>query len=297
MKLATLRTHGVELVYILAGGEFVAVGELAAMLRRPWPAEFLPLLTSGAYWDLLAWYRTEGEGVLASAAVSSIPRDKAAFAPLYRHPRKIWGIGLNYTDHAADLSEKSPTAEPASFMKPDTSIIGHGDTIQIPRISEKTTGEGELGLVYGRKCKGVARDQWHTVLAGYTTIVDMTAEDILRRNPRNLTQSKSFDTFFSFGPMFHSMDEVEDVLRLNVATIHNGRVHARNVVANMTFPPDHLVSYHSQLMTMLPGDIISSGTPGAAHLADGDKVECHIDGFDPLMNPVMDLKLASIADH
>jgi len=68
-------------------------------------------------------------------------------------------------------------------------------------------------------------------------------------------------------------------------------------VANMTFPPDHLVSYHSQLMTMLPGDIISSGTPGAAHLADGDKVECHIDGFDPLMNPVMDLKLASIADH
>jgi 2-keto-4-pentenoate hydratase/2-oxohepta-3-ene-1,7-dioic acid hydratase in catechol pathway len=211
-------------------------------------------------------------------------------APLYRRPRKIWGIGLNYREHATDLSEKSPTAEPASFMKPDTAIIGHNDVIQIPVMSQKTTAEAELGLIFGKKCRHVPRSEWKSVVAGYTTIIDMTAEDILRRNPRNLTQSKSFDTFFSFGPVFVTADEIEDILKLRVQTVHNGKVRAENIVANMTFPPDFLVSYHTGIMTMLPGDIISTGTPGAVPVADGDAVECRIDGFQPLVNTVRDLK-------
>jgi 2-keto-4-pentenoate hydratase/2-oxohepta-3-ene-1,7-dioic acid hydratase in catechol pathway len=175
-------------------------------------------------------------------------------------------------------------------MKPDTSIIGPGQAIQIPKQSNRTTAEAELGVIIGRRCKNVPRQDWLEVVAGFTSIIDMTAEDILRRNPRYLTRSKSFDTFFAFGPELITCDEIENVLDLKVSTVINGRVHAENWVANMTFQPDFLVSFHSNVMTLLPGDIISTGTPGAMPIADGDKVECRIDGFKSLTNPVHDLK-------
>ncbi|MFH1575262.1 MAG: fumarylacetoacetate hydrolase family protein, partial [Acidobacteriota bacterium] len=117
-----------------------------------------------------------------------------------------------------------------------------------------------------------------------------TAEDILRQNPRYLTMSKSFDTFFSFGPQLVTPDEIDDLYRLKVATVINGTVHAMNTVDHMTFSPDELISFHSQVMTLLPGDVISTGTPGAAPIADGDEVACHISGFEPLENRVIDLK-------
>ena len=102
-------------------------------------------------------------------------------------------------------------------MKPDTTIIGHGDTILIPRQSERTTAEAELGIIIGRPCKNVSREDWLSVVAGFTPIIDMTAEDILRRNPRYLTRTKSFDTFFSFGPVLLTPDEIGDVLDLTVS--------------------------------------------------------------------------------
>jgi 2-keto-4-pentenoate hydratase/2-oxohepta-3-ene-1,7-dioic acid hydratase in catechol pathway len=86
------------------------------------------------------------------------------------------------------------------------------------------------------------------------------------------------------------VDEVADVSRLTVSTVINGRVHAENTVDRMTFPPDELISYHSRVMTLLPGDVISTGTPGAVHIRHGDTVECRITGFEPLKNPVIDLK-------
>ena len=101
------------------------------------------------------------------------------------------------------------------------------------------------------------------MVAGFTPIIDMTAEDILRQNVRYLTLSKSFDTFFSFGPCLVTPDAVDDVNALTVSTVINGRVHAENTVAHMTFPPDELVALLSTVMTLLPGDIISTGTPGA----------------------------------
>ncbi|MCL5934972.1 MAG: fumarylacetoacetate hydrolase family protein, partial [Firmicutes bacterium] len=120
--------------------------------------------------------------------------------------------------------------------------------------------------------------------------VIMASEDILRKNPRYLTRSKSFDTFFSFGPVLVTPDEVGNVAGLKVATVLNGRVHRENYVSNMTFPPYFLVSFHSKVMTLLPGDIISTGTPGAAVIQGGDVVECVICGFERLVNPVIDVK-------
>ncbi|MBN2226164.1 MAG: fumarylacetoacetate hydrolase family protein [candidate division Zixibacteria bacterium] len=290
MKLATLEVNGAETAAVYTPDGLILLADINQSFSTDFPVTLQELIQTERLDKLNDFWNQKKDDMGALLPDCAIPPDRAVFAPPYRHPRKIWGIGLNYRAHAGDLGETAPSSEPASFMKPDTTIIGHGDTIHLPLMSERVTGEAELGLVFGKMCRDVDRSEWRSVLAGFTTIIDMTAEDILRRNPRNLTQAKSFNTFFSFGPLLYTIDECVDVMSLRIATVHNGGVHAGNTVANMTFPPDYLVSYHSRIMTMLPGDIISTGTPGAAVLRDGDVIECRIDGWLPLVNPVIDLK-------
>ena len=151
----------------------------------------------------------------ADAVASGRYQDPATltFGPLYRHPRKIWGIGLNYRDHAKDLEAIYPD-EPASFIKGDQTIIGPGDVIELPPESQRVTAEAELGVIIDKPCRRVSEADALSYVAGYCLILDMTAEDILQRNPRYLTRSKNFDTFFSFGPELVTTDEVADVLAL-----------------------------------------------------------------------------------
>lgn len=207
-------------------------------------------------------------------------------APLYRYPRKIWGIGLNYKEHAGDLEAIHPTDEPASFMKADTTIIGPNDTILLPAASERVTAEAEIAVVIGQKCRNVDIADAEAYIAGYTTVIDMTAEDILQKNPRFLTRAKNFDTFFSFGSEFATPDELPNLATRRVCTWRNGEAVRENVIGNMTFSPTYLVSFHSQVMTLLPGDIISTGTPGAVVIQSGDEVVCTVDGLRPLHNDV-----------
>ncbi|MBI5582876.1 MAG: fumarylacetoacetate hydrolase family protein [Deltaproteobacteria bacterium] len=294
MRLASIYYAGREQAGVILPGGLLPLDRLNARFGWNYPGDLLSLLETGSLVSLNDWFRAAGEKELSDLDTQLLPAETVSFAPLYRRPRKIWGIGLNYKAHARDLSEKAPETEPASFMKPDTTIIGPGDTILIPRQSERTTAEAELGIVIGKECKNVPREDWLSVVAGFTTILDMTAEDILRRNPRYLTRSKSFDTFFSFGPLLVTPDEIDDVQNLTVSTVLNGQVRAYDRVDNMTFPPDFLVSFHSAVMTLLPGDIISTGTPGAAPIQDGDRVECRIDGFETLFNPVRDLKNTAV---
>ena len=292
MKLATVVLEGQETACIRTEWGLIPLSRINQRLGSIWPEDLLTVIIDGHLTEIMSWYvQLQVEDALHLADLA-LPDDQVHFAPPYRRPRKIWGIGLNYREHAADLSEQAPTAEPASFLKPDTTVIGSGDQIKIPLLSKRTTGEAELGLIIGKKCQDVPREDWRSVLAGFTLVLDMTAEDILERNPRNLTQSKSFDTFFSFGPIIYTLDEAEDLFNLRVKTVLNGKVAAKNLVTNMTFPLDQLVSYHSQVMTLLPGDIISTGTPGAVKLRQGDILECRIGDFQPLINTVVDLKFS-----
>ncbi|MEW9096467.1 MAG: fumarylacetoacetate hydrolase family protein [Clostridiaceae bacterium] len=291
MRLSTIKLYGLEVSGIITSKGVIPVGSVNEKFNRSWSTDTFEIIKLGQLEEINNWYRAGGKEELEELKEEVIPFEKAKFAPLYRHPRKIFGIGLNYVEHASDLAEKAPNTEPASFFKPDTTIIGHGDTIKIPLQSEKTTGEAELGVIFGKECENVEREDWTSVIAGFTTIIDMTAEDILRKNPRYLTRSKSFETFFSFGPQLITPDEVEDILKLKVATVLNGKIIAQNTVSNMTFPPDYLVSFHSKVMKMFPGDIISTGTPRAVHINHGDVIECWIDGFEKLVNPVIDKKL------
>jgi 2-keto-4-pentenoate hydratase/2-oxohepta-3-ene-1,7-dioic acid hydratase in catechol pathway len=283
VRLTSLRLDGAEPAALVRPDGAVPLPEINAAFGTSWATTVQELIEQGEVEALRDWVASADAARLDGMV---IPQDQLVYAPLYRRPRKIWGIGLNYVEHAADLSEKAPSTEPASFLKPDTAIIGPGDAIRIPPQSQRTTAEGELGVIIGKQCKDVEEADAPSVVVGFTTIVDMTAEDILEKNPRYLTRSKSFDTFFSFGPELVTVDEVDDVDELEVSTIHNGQVHRRNVVSNMTFRPWWLVSFHSKVMTLLPGDIISTGTPGAAHIRPGDVAGCSIVGFRDLSNPV-----------
>ena len=208
----------------------------------------------------------------------------------YLNPPKIWGIGLNYSDHAEDLAVESPRDEPASFMKPATSITPPGGPIILPLQSNKVTGEGELGIIIGKRCKNVSVTDASKVIFGYTTIIDVTAEDILKRNPRYLTMSKSFDTFFCFGPDIVTSNMINDLDSIVVRTVLNDSVIVENLVENMTFRPMELVSFHSKIMTLEPGDIISTGTPGALRISSGDVIKCQVDNIGSVSSKVIDFR-------
>ena len=262
----------------------------------------MSLIQAGEIPAMTSWYNTGGKEELEGMA-GLIPWEEVVCAPLYRDPKRIFGIGLNYVDHAGDIGAAAPTGFPGSFFKMADTLIGPGDEIRLPKLKEaqKTTAEAELGIIMGKDCRDVSEENWQDAIVGYTTILDMTEESILKGNdyvsgnPRYLTIVKNFPTFFSFGPELVTPDEVPDVLALEVQSVCNGQVYAKNVVANMTHRPARLVSLHSSIQGWYAGDVLSTGTPRAFHIQDGDIAECRIvgpDGFEmaPLVNPVVDLK-------
>jgi 2-keto-4-pentenoate hydratase/2-oxohepta-3-ene-1,7-dioic acid hydratase in catechol pathway len=279
VQFATIVLEGEEVAAVRAAeGAWVPLTRLGEGL----PKDLLSLI------ELSASAEMPAEIVAAAASGAAGGIEAPTFAPLYRRPRKIWGIGLNYREHAVDLDELPPS-EPASFIKAEHTIIGAGDAIRIPPQSERTTAEAELGVVIGRTCWQASEAEALDFVFGFCPILDQTAEDILARNPRFLTRSKNFPTFFSFGPHLVTTDEAladRQLAEIEVQTWLNGSAERANTVANMTHGPAALVSFHSWSMPLFPGDVISTGTPGAVVLAPGDVAECRIDGFDPLLNPV-----------
>lgn len=213
-----------------------------------------------------------------------------SFTAPYRNPRKIVGIGLNYRAHASDLGESAPRSSPASFLKGDHTIVGPGQAIQVPSGIGKVTSEGELGLVIGRTCYQVPEREAMAYVAGVCAILDQTAEAVLLENPRYLTRVKNYPTFFSFGPFITTMDEVRqtvgDLDDLVVATVRNGQLGPSAPVRDMTFSPSELLSFHSRVMPFYPGDILSTGTPGAVAIEPGDVVTCRLGSLMTLTNPV-----------
>jgi 2-keto-4-pentenoate hydratase/2-oxohepta-3-ene-1,7-dioic acid hydratase in catechol pathway len=231
--------------------------------------------------DLLDIIRT-GASIVADG-VSTIPLTEVRPRLPYAVPPKIWCIGLNYRSHAEDIQAVQPE-EPGSFMKPASCMFQPGEDIVLPppELSSDVDAEGELGVIIGRTCRFVPADSVGQVIFGYTTTLDLTALDVLRKNPRYLTRAKSFDTFFSFGPVVVTADEIPDVDSLEVITEHNDSVCSRDFVRNMRTRPFELVRFHSDYMTLHPGDLISTGCPKGARIRAGDRVRARIDGVGTL---------------
>ena len=146
MRLSSILFEGSEQAAVVIGSGLVPIAHINSQLNKTWPMDLFSLIEQGIDHALA----NDAAKVKRTVDVSSVK-----FAPLYRHPRKIWGIGLNYLDHAKDLDAPYPT-EPASFMKNDNTIIGPGDVIQLPPQSERVTAEAELGLIIGRTCRAIS---------------------------------------------------------------------------------------------------------------------------------------------
>ncbi len=286
MRFASYAAEGGERAAVLLGDRAYDVEAVAASAGLRVPATLEAFIECGALAEFRAAVARLGAcGVSHYVRPTVAPLREPRLCAPYRRPPKIWGIGLNYRAHARDLGAPVPD-EPASFMKPWTTIIGPGDTVVLPPQSQRVTAEAELGLVLGRRCRDVEERHATDVLFGYVPIVDMTAEDILRRNPRFLTRAKAFATFLSFGPWIVTPDEVPDLAGLRVATLRNGEVAAANTVSDMLFAPAMLVAFFSRVFEFEPGDLLLTGTPGAAVIEDGDEVACRLEGIPDLRNPV-----------
>lgn len=199
-------------------------------------------------------------------------------------PSKIVCVGRNYAEHAAELGNHVPT-EPLIFLKPPSAIIAPEDSIVLTPLSERVDYEGELAIVIGKRCAGLKLpDDVRPYVLGYTCLNDVTARDLQKRDVQ-FTRAKGFDTFCPFGPVLET--EV-DLSAATVQTFVNKKKRQSARIAEMIFPVDVIIRWISQVMTLLPGDVIATGTPsGVGPLAAGDVVEISVSGIGTLRNKVV----------
>jgi 2-keto-4-pentenoate hydratase/2-oxohepta-3-ene-1,7-dioic acid hydratase in catechol pathway len=198
-------------------------------------------------------------------------------------PSKIVAVGLNYRNHAEELKKKIPD-EPLLFLKPSTSIIGHEDTIIYPHhMSSRVDYEGELGVIIGKEAKWINESDATDYIFGYTCINDVTARDLQVKDVQ-YTRAKGFDTFAPVGPVIET--EI-DPSNLEISTFLNGELKQHSRTSELIFNVPRVVSFISRVMTLLPGDIIATGTPsGIGSMKGGDEVEISIEGIGVLRNVV-----------
>lgn len=198
-------------------------------------------------------------------------------------PSKIVCVGRNYAEHAAELGNEVPSY-PMLFLKAPSAVIGEGDAIVIPPQSAQVEHEGELAVIIGETCKGLAEtDDPFQYVFGYTCLNDVTARD-LQRTDGQYARAKSFDTFCPIGSMMVTDLDTSD---LRVTTKVNGVIKQDGRTSQMVFSVDFLIRYISNMMTLFPGDVIATGTPsGVSRLESGDVCEVEIEGIGTLHNPV-----------
>jgi 2-keto-4-pentenoate hydratase/2-oxohepta-3-ene-1,7-dioic acid hydratase in catechol pathway len=206
--------------------------------------------------------------------------DVRTLAPIL--PTKIIGVGRNYADHAKELGNEVPE-EPLLFFKPNTSVVGPNVEIKIPAVSERVDFEGELAVIIGQPCREVPKAKAMSVVMGYTIANDVTARDLQKKDVQ-FTRAKGFDTFCPMGPFIETEFDPTDV---RVVTEVDGEVKQDGRTSLMVHDIPSLIEYVSAIMTLLPGDVILTGTPaGVGPIKAGQTVSVTVDGLGTLTNPV-----------
>lgn len=207
-------------------------------------------------------------------------RDAQLLAPTV--PTKVVCVGLNYRPHIAEMGHDMPS-EPVIFLKPSTSVIGPGDTVPLPRGVGRVDHEAELAVVIGRRTHRATPEIAEANVLGFTCGNDVTAREVQKRDGQ-WTRAKGFDGFCPLGPW---IDTDVDPSELTIECLVNGEVRQHASTSDMLFGPYELVSFISQTMTLVPGDVVLTGTPGGiGELEAGDTVEVRIEGVGSLVNPV-----------
>ncbi|WP_166849267.1 fumarylacetoacetate hydrolase family protein [Isoptericola sp. BMS4] len=222
---------------------------------------YMPAMPTGERIEL-------GDGVRLLAPV--IPRSK------------VVAVGRNYADHAKEMGDEVPTT-PLLFFKPNTAVVGPDDPVVLPSFSREVSYEAELAVVVSKICKDVEPEQARSYVLGYTVANDVTARDA-QRTDGQWARAKGFDTSCPLGPWIDTDLNPEDVA---VRSRVNGELKQDGRTADMVFDVPFLVSYISKAMTLLPGDVILTGTPaGVGRVDHGDRMECEVEGIGTLANPV-----------
>lgn len=258
--------------------------------------------------DLMALIRTREFGELKTFAerIRKVDKDREDLplqcwasldevdlhAPIMR-PGKIICLGLNYRDHASEQDAKLPD-KPLLFVKASTSTTGHGRPIVIPEGSSMVDFEAELAFVIGREFKRAGGDDAQRAILGYTCMNDVTERE-MQRSERQWFRGKSPDTFAPMGPYIVTADELGDAGNLSVSSRLNDKLMQQSSTSNLIFTPADIIRFVTRTMTLEPGDVVSTGTPGGVgvfrdppvFLKDGDRIEVIIEGIGTLSNPVV----------
>ena len=222
-----------------------------------------------------------------------IPLDSVKLTAPIPRPPKILCIGLNYRDHAIESKMEVPSV-PTVFAKYTNAVIGPGDAIVLPKATEKPDYEAEFAVVIGKRCKNVARSDWQDCVFGYTIVNDVSARDVQLATSQ-WTLGKSLDTFAPIGPHIVTADEVPDPHALDIRLTINGETLQHSNTRELIFRIPELIEYLSSILTLEPGDIISTGTPAGVGLGrtpqrwlqPGEEVVIDIDKIGTLRNPVI----------
>ena len=227
----------------------------------------------------------ESNSELRPQSISALALTEAKLAAPVQ-PSKIVCVGRNYREHAKELGNEVP-AEPLIFLKPPSSLIGPGQTIVRPVISARVDHEGELGVVIGKTCRHLGADEdVKPYILGYTCVNDVTARDLQKKDGQ-WTRGKGFDTFCPAGPIV--TDEIDPWSGVAVETRVNGQLRQQGNTREFIFPLDVVIRYISEVMTLLPGDLIATGTPsGVGPIIAGDQVSVSVEGIPVLLSSVKD---------
>jgi 2-keto-4-pentenoate hydratase/2-oxohepta-3-ene-1,7-dioic acid hydratase in catechol pathway len=313
MKLLSMKNERGDSAGIVIGEEVLDVTGFCEIIegRGEWVEADTDMATyhhiEGAYRDALDLFRRGQDwlsNIIAKLENDSILtnqcREVGVLVPLARvrlnapivAPGKILAVGLNYAAHAAEQNAQPPES-PLIFSKCTTALVGPGDAIRLPRISDKIDYEAELAVIVGREARNVAADDAYDYIAGYAIMNDVTARDLQRRE-RQWARAKGLDTFAPCGPWLVTKDEVADPHSLALELRVNQEVRQSSNTNDLIFKIPQLIEFISQDLTLRPGDIISTGTPSGVgvfsnppvFLRDGDQVEITIERIGTLANPV-----------
>jgi 2-keto-4-pentenoate hydratase/2-oxohepta-3-ene-1,7-dioic acid hydratase in catechol pathway len=224
---------------------------------------------------------------------SRIPLQEVKLEAPIPRPGKYLAISLNYADHIAETGKDRPEY-PSFFTKQSTCVIGPGDAIQRPKVSDKLDYEGELAFVIGRRCRHVPEEKAREVIAGFTIANDVSVRDWQARSPTMMI-GKSFDTAGPLGPWIVTSDEIRDPHHLSLKTWVDEELRQNANTSQMLFNCYEMVAYLSEAMTLEPGDVVSTGTPAGVgvkmqprgYLKPGQTVRIEIEGIGTLVNPVI----------
>ena len=227
-------------------------------------------------------FRLRGD-VFGSPSFDKIPTPRRGLKTLVPVvPSKIIAVGVNYLDHAREMKRELPK-EPLIWLKAPTSLLPDGGKIEFPHPEHRTDFEAELVIVIGRKIRGVSPTQAARYIFGYTAAQDIS-DRVIQKSESQWARAKSFDTFTPLGPYVETMLDPAD---LSIQQYQNGQLRQNSNTSQLIFKPHEIVSFVSNNMTLLPGDVILTGTPsGVGPIQSGDKLEVRIQGLAPLTNTV-----------